>query len=110
MTPSPSTPASAVARLREMLTNATPGPWVATGQCIDQYAEHPDGTRLLSGGNAYMDDDYSMFTDTDCAIIVAAVNALPALLDVVEAATTMGTYAGDRLRIKAALARLDEAV
>ena len=61
------------------MSDHTPGPWIAVGRCIDQFAPHPEGQRLLSGGNTYSDDDYSLFTEEDCRLIAAAPQMLAAL-------------------------------
>ena len=66
-------------RLRALLAEATPGPWQATEKRgkRDGYVRSGDRTladmRLRNG-------------EADAALIVAAVNALPALLDVADAA------------------------
>lgn len=63
---------------------ATPGPWVSTGCKVDQFGEHPDGNRLLSGDNAHGDDDYSNFTASDCAFIAHARTDISTLLSALE--------------------------
>lgn len=77
-----------VAELRRLLAEGTPGPWqvstpetkawgaeIATVE-TDILVTRPDDDSLIEPGDS----------ETDAALIVAAVNALPALLDVVEAA------------------------
>lgn len=78
-----------IARLRELLAAATPGPWVRTASGITQAAD--------DGG-----PDYGEIADPapdDAVLIVAAVNAIPALLDRLEAAEVVVEAArgcGDR--------------
>lgn len=59
--------------LRELLAKASPRPWGRSGDLIDDGG--PEGNVL-----------HQCLCEEDAALIVAAINALPALLDVVEAA------------------------
>ena len=91
-----------ITELRALLAAATPGPW--------PWREGDERERIYGGPNA--------------RLVVAAVNALPALLDVAEAAATLDATFDDvglvtvhdsktkplRLVVRAALARLDAAL
>lgn len=83
--------------LRALLEKATPGPWGHT-------AHEVEGDSPCGGENCPFEDDhgegethgfviascdvdYETDRENDAALIVAAVNALPALLDVCEAAS-----------------------
>lgn len=75
------TPGGVVARLRRLLAAATPGPW----------AEGFTGRVVTEGSRPVLGRAVTVVFDTqahqgDLALIAAAVNALPALLDAVEAA------------------------
>ena len=77
---------SEIEKLRALLASATPGPWhVGTeGMRIakmDDYAGTSVRVNLSKGRDPRAED-----SSLDAALIVAAVNALPALLDVCEAA------------------------
>lgn len=64
-------------RLRALLERATPGPWSAVRRSILRHVDgEPDMVATASGGS----DDAA----ADAALIVAAVNALPALCDEVD--------------------------
>jgi hypothetical protein len=94
--------ADPIADLRDLLAAATPGPWIVG---------------VFHG--CIFGPNYVAVADTvdghvaDAAIIVAAINALPALLDIAEAARAYldtspaqtGRVSEERLRV--ALARLD---
>lgn len=71
-----------VGQLRELLSKATPGPW--------HFSDHVgDGTTVALIGNTFIAGPPRMavIDEThDCAAIVAAINALPALLAIAEAA------------------------
>jgi len=85
---------STIARLRALLAEATPGPWEAEDTSdvnddlfSDDERESPLSTGWFRGQVGKVDvGDYSTLTFADAALMVEAVNALPALLDVVEAA------------------------
>ena len=73
------------AELRRLLAEATPGPWGLT------YGRH-ERTRLWSAASGYTDDVIALDPTTergelasDMRIIMAAVNALPGLLDALDA-------------------------
>lgn len=75
------TPRPALGRLRELSDAATPGRWRAQGAPSEaQY--------VLTGG---MDFLTGPIRPHDAALIVASVNALPVLLDIVKAARTLAT-------------------
>lgn len=123
------------AELRRLLSAATPGPWrhspgsfpsddggftsddesyTATVLADDDSA--PDAETVLVA--ACWVGDEGRESDADAALIVALVNAAPALLDVVEAARllmSMHSQMGpafephDEIELRAALARLEEA-
>jgi hypothetical protein len=67
-----------IANLRRLLAEGTPGPWY--------YAGDIESVPLTIASFAY-DGEPSTQYQRNAALIVAAVNALPALLDVVEALT-----------------------
>ena len=105
-------------RLRTLLVEATPGPWHDLphdwpGKAIPILTHDAAHTVAMAFNREH--------TKSDAALIVAAVNALPALLDVAEAARrvqrewdTFGptgdspTLAAHRA-LRSALARLEEA-
>lgn len=66
-----------LARLRELLAAATPGPW--------ETAERSDTINVQAGQRAVARCQRKAGVWRDAALIVAAVNALPALLDRIEA-------------------------
>ncbi len=67
-----------IARLRALHEAATPGPWFGgPGESVYAGEEHPRGS--------YIADTFGVGGD-DAALIAAMRNALPALLDVAEAA------------------------
>lgn len=70
-----------IQRLRELMVNATPGPWNvdACGDAADIWSEHGKVAISLNASS------YCMRTH-DAALIVAAINALPAMIEVCEAA------------------------
>lgn len=82
-----------IAALREKLAEATPGPWTAwngqghSGTCT---IHSPGHMSVRNGRKVFECDDEcgerEMESEADARLIVSAVNALPALLDVVEAA------------------------
>lgn len=80
---------SGVERLRELLAEATGRPW---------RVRTPGGFRWAQviAGDAEDDPVAGGLNDDDAALIVAAVNALPSLLAVYDAAETVGQAdAGD---------------
>jgi hypothetical protein len=69
--------------LRALLAQATPGPWFDAG------GGHVGGTECVRGRDGWPEPypiPVADSTEDDAALIAAAVNALPRLLDVVEAA------------------------
>lgn len=68
--------------LRKLLAKATPGPWMLDEWSPSDYLDGIQVDARATGprGSVFWSDKQ------DARIIVAAVNALPALLDVVEAA------------------------
>lgn len=95
-------PTAFVARAREVLAKATPGKWASGGDEV--YSAKPYHVVC------HMCDDVPLDNDNSDAIVLA-VNSLPALLDVVEAAAryehAQRTYSveahGDFLESEAAL-------
>lgn len=81
------TPAD-IARLRELLARATPGPWVpkhAKTVFLDGGAEHEiRGPRGVTIARLYNSGDDAR-QETNTSLIAAAVNSLPDLLALVEA-------------------------
>lgn len=80
-----------VARLRELMAKATPGPWSTD-------AERP---RLVNDGDGYFDEmgggvPYDLGPD-DAEFTVEAVNALPAILDRLETLEARKPSASDEL-------------
>ena len=73
-------------RLRQLLQAATPGPWSFRA------TEHSGGIRFVVSDTAPRNQDGTEFVTADCShgyngkLIASAVNALPALLRVAEAA------------------------
>lgn len=96
------TMADRVAELRELEKAATPGPWAAEdtrGQ--RDWHGFDTGFTIRHGTHGHYGWDQA-----DAAVAVGARNALPALLDVVEAAR--GAYEfGGAARLRAALAKLE---
>ena len=80
--------------LRAALNKATPGPWEA--RIVAESPVNDDDAELLVTDTDGMDIcrvDFAPFEDgrhEDAALIVAAVNALPVLLTVAEAAQAVG--------------------
>lgn len=74
-----------IQRLRDLLATATPGPWCA---CTDGHLECREIAYVTTGIEIHSPSSPFMRGEpkADAALIVAAANALPALLDVVEAA------------------------
>lgn len=69
-----------IEELRDLLAKATPGRWVETGTEI-----------YVPGGDGHIVQDRGMDA-TNAVLMVAAVNALPALLDVAEAVAKCHQY------------------
>lgn len=106
-----------IERLRGLLANATPGPWytldapwLPSGSETSILAESPDPhvARFICDFDIWaLDDDEgrkSENPDDDAALIVAAVNELPGLLDRLEA------LSAEVERLKEALATCDDAI
>lgn len=66
-----------IAELRALLAASTPGPWDA---------DEEGYVRTMIGQDRYTVADCSFRYEEDAALICAAVNALPALLEIAEAA------------------------
>ena len=79
----PANPSAFVAHAREVLAKATPGKWASGGDEV--YSAKPYHVVC------HMCDDVPLDNDNSDAIVLA-VNSLPALLDVVEAATALLDY------------------
>ena len=96
--------------LRALLAEATPGPWVGCGDCIEAASITHAGQDTIV---ATVEPDAEGLADV--ALIVTAVNALPALLDVAERADKVvrkpgaNPFADDWERLRAALERLEGA-
>jgi len=86
-----------IVRLRELLRAATPTPWI-NGERVDECAavneSHADIYHVSEGENCTV--GCATFSPADAELVVAAVNALPELLDELE-----------KLRIVASWARYD---
>ena len=113
--------------LRRLLAEATPGPWRQTGTKARPHWYVTSDIALVHGNLPPTREDYAPETIqrwiADAALIVAAVNVLPAHLDVIKAARDelacqdreFGTPSDglDRCEhaaaLRAALARLDAA-
>ena len=79
-----------IAELRRLLAEATPGPWLAdySGDVLPAaYADDELGCTILIAGESLRATRQRQ--EADVAVVTAAVNALPALLDVAEAARAM---------------------
>ncbi len=72
------TPAD-INQLRDLLAQATPGPWAVHYGYKLPHIKADDGRYILEAGTVY-----GPRTKADAALIVAAMNALPSLLDEVE--------------------------
>ena len=81
--------------LRRLLADATPGPWGVSygyrGECWQVFETKPDGTPYLNAKSAFDDGSAGGEYGQRCTpatrdLIVAAVNALPAMLDELDAA------------------------
>lgn len=93
-------PQGVMAELRELLARATPGPWEVSGACCGEHGTetvsiyHTDTSKgfrhiheVVETGCACGDE---AVTPDNAALIVAAVNALPGLLDELAILTTGG--------------------
>ena len=83
--------------LRRLLAEATPGPWFTYEW--DVWASDAHGEEFVVYSNPH--------TKPDADLIVAAVNALPALLRVAEAAQHQRDMSGAEPQLIAALAALE---
>lgn len=88
-----------IARLRELLGKATPGPW-EMHDCInygDHYLNMTGGgsCNSICSNDRYGDNETP--ADNDMRLIAAAVNALPALLALAEA--VMGAATGEVVEV-----------
>jgi hypothetical protein len=86
-----------VAGLRALLEKATPGPWESRIE-PQRYPECDDvdlpvtisgNSQHIAWLNERYDADLNQVNDVDAALITAAVNALPALLDAAEATAAL---------------------
>jgi hypothetical protein len=109
---------SEIERLRALLAEATPGPWRARKWDAPRMVEVHAATKPPVVPWSGFDDSSRTKTehDANATLIAAAVNALPALLDVAEAAAKSvewadvgGLLPGDVTDVRAALDRLDGA-
>lgn len=112
-----------VAELRRLLSAATPGPWGEFAESGDWWVEHSDADGNPTGGFVCKSDtagnDATWEKQEDIDLMIAAVNALPALLAVAEAAreweTAQREYVGmfessaDAAQVAAAEHRLNRA-
>jgi hypothetical protein len=83
--------------LRRLLQAATPGPWHTGNIELGDLIYSPSGTLIA---------ETRLRIPEDAALIAAAVNALPALLDVVDAASSINIMYQDKT-LDAALDALD---
>jgi hypothetical protein len=108
-----------IERLRALLAEATPGPWQQS-HFLDQraYAHMPESWKaerraeealLIRPADPLGNAVAGARLDSNRALIAAAVNALPALLDVAEAARDYLAHDRDTNALAAALGRLDVA-
>jgi hypothetical protein len=99
---------STIERLRALLAEATPGPWRHGPLFWEAWATDADGAMTVRvaevphGGydpesdrmrGVFVDPGIDRSREPDAALIAAAVNALPALLDVAEAARLVAQWA-----------------
>ena len=111
-----------IERLRALLDEATPRPWEAEDTSdvnddlfSDDERESPLSTGWFRGQVGKVDvGDYSTLTFADAALMVEAVNALPALLDVAEASRALvpcecSWHPAEYVTLRTALIRLDGA-
>lgn len=71
-------------RLAELQANATPGPWRARN-----LGRHDSSAIVREGEAAALGNTFGGHGAADAAVIVAAVNALPALLRIARAAEAL---------------------
>ena len=69
--------------LRELALAATPGPWHSPGMGEVHMPSH-DSVAQICFRHEFADDDEMFGTQDDAAYIVAACNAVPALLDTID--------------------------
>jgi hypothetical protein len=92
-----------LAQLRALLAAGTPGPWEWEGES-EPVGNDDNGIAAQSGGlicnmqfhanhRTVMAHGGELYDHADARLIAAAVNALPALLDVAELADEFGEYA-----------------
>lgn len=77
-----------VQELRDLLTAAAPGPWYLCGREGSRWIgcdPHDSPFERSAGEKVWAALSVGNFAEPDAALLVAAVNALPALLDVAEA-------------------------
>jgi hypothetical protein len=76
-----------IAELRRLMAEATPGPWRFRASFRDCVVHPANDGRTIAQATACFDNDRA-----NAALIAAAVNALPALLDAVEREAKMRAY------------------
>lgn len=89
-------------RLKELLAQATPGPWEVNPDGAEEWWY--SDTILGEGGAG---GAVASCTKGNAPLVVTAINALPALLEVAEAATSYIEDAVDGNRLRSALAKLE---
>lgn len=86
--PIPSELVETVSRLRELLANATPGPWQFDGCSLSDFGrEYPCSMSMEWIANTF-DGDEDPREKENGTLIAEAVTALPALLDLIERLTS----------------------
>jgi hypothetical protein len=98
---------SVIARLRELLAKATPGPWLEKSNMKrpshQRIVANDDGLTLVA--DTYGDPDLPPY---DLLLIVEAVNALPALLRLIDAAEALDAAMGEADLAEEQLRQLNE--
>jgi len=79
-----------VGQLRELLAKSTPGPWM-NNEFYELIHTHSDKVKLKPLVMYHIRNDNSV---SDSALIVASINALPALLAIAEAAQLLAEKEG----------------